>query len=115
MIFRVALIACASALVLAFQDGASTPATWPVKFTDVAAKAGLTHATVYGGVDKKRFIIETNGAGVALVDVDRDGWLDALTLSGTRLQEGARRNAEYGNADAPTNRLYRNKKDGTFE
>ena len=45
---------------------------WPVTFTDTAQKAGLVHATVYGGLDRKRFIIETNGSGVALVDVDRD-------------------------------------------
>ena len=49
--------------------------------------------------------LETNGAGVALIDVDRDGWLDALVLGGTRLE---------GAPDA-TNRLYRNKRDGTFE
>ena len=46
---------------------------------------------VYGGVDRKRFIIETNGAGVALIDDDNDGWLDALMLSGTRLKEGRER------------------------
>jgi len=63
---------------------------WPVTFTDVAARAGLKATSIYGGVDRKRFIIETNGAGVALVDVDNDGWVDALVLSGTRLKEGAR-------------------------
>jgi hypothetical protein len=93
----------------------SSAASWAVAFTDVAKDAGLVHPTIYGGVDRKRFIIETNGAGVALVDVDRDGWLDVLTLSGTRLEEGARRDAQYATADAPTNRLYRNKRDGTFE
>ena len=55
-------------------------------FTDIAARAGLRDPVVYGGIDRKRFIIETNGSGVALVDYDNDGWLDALTLSGTRLQ-----------------------------
>ena len=57
--------------------------------------AGLTHPSIYGGVDRKRFIIETNGAGVALVDYDRDGWLDALVLSGTRLADGERRDASF--------------------
>ena len=54
------------------------------------ASAGLRDPAVYGGIDRKRFIIETNGSGVALVDYDHDGWLDALTLSGTRLQDGTR-------------------------
>ena len=70
---------------------------------------------MYGGVDRKRFIIETNGAGVALVDVDRDGWLDVLMLSGTRLAENGRADATFADAEAPTNRLYRNLHNGTFE
>jgi enediyne biosynthesis protein E4 len=87
---------------------------WEVRFTDVAANAGLVHPSIYGGVDRKRFIIETNGAGVALLDYDRDGWLDALVLSGTRLAEGERRDAAFPPGQAPTNRLYRNRHDGTF-
>ena len=86
-----------------------------MRFTDIAARAGLTHPSVYGGVDRKRFIIETNGAGVALVDFDRDGWLDALVLSGTRLAENERRDATFPAGQAPSNHLYRNRKDGTFE
>jgi hypothetical protein len=91
------------------------PSAPPISFTDIAKAAGLVHPTVYGGVDRKRFILETNGSGVALVDVDRDGWLDALVLSGTRLAEGTRTDASYPPADAPTNRLYRNTRDGSFE
>ena len=87
---------------------------WPVRFADAAATAGLTHPSVYGGIDRKRFIIETNGAGVALFDYDRDGWLDALVLSGTRLADGERRDASFPSAAAPSNRLYRNRRDGTF-
>ena len=66
---------------------ATAPSSWPVTFTDVAQRAGLRDPAVYGGIDRKRFIIETNGSGVALVDYDNDGWLDALTLSGTRLRK----------------------------
>ena len=84
-------------------------------FTDIAQRAGLRDPVVYGGIDRKRFIIETNGSGVALVDYDNDGWLDALTLSGTRLQEGTREEVAYASGTAPTNRLYRNKRNGTFE
>jgi hypothetical protein len=87
---------------------------WPVTFTDVAATAGLKHASVYGGLDRKRFIIETNGAGVAFLDYDNDGWLDALVLSGTRLEEGERRDVAWPAAKAPSNRLYRNDGRGRF-
>jgi hypothetical protein len=81
---------------------------------DVADGAGLREPSVYGGLERKRFIIETNGAGVALLDYDSDGWLDALVLSGTRLQEGARADVEHAPGAGPTNRLYRNRGDGTF-
>jgi hypothetical protein len=88
---------------------------WPVQFTDIAERAGLTSPSIYGGIDRKRFIIETNGAGVALVDYDRDGWLDALVLSGTRLADGERRDAPFRAGTAPSNHIYRNRRDGTFE
>jgi hypothetical protein len=99
---------------LAASSGGHGGDRWPVQLVDVAAQAGLTQPSVYGGIDRKRFIIETNGAGVALIDYDRDGWLDVLVLSGTRLADGARRDAEFTAPQAPTNRLYRNRRDGTF-
>jgi hypothetical protein len=88
---------------------------WPVRFTDVAEQAGLIHPSVYGDSDRKRFIIETNGAGVAFVDYDRDGWLDALVLSGTRLEAESRREIGWPNGKEPRSRLYRNRQNGTFE
>jgi len=87
---------------------------WPVTFVDVADRAGLREPSIYGGVDRKRFIIETNGAGVAFVDYDNDGWIDALVLNGTRLKDNARENQTYPPGKAPTARLYRNNRDGTF-
>ena len=117
------LTACCAGLLALGAASARAPqpqatpgpsSAWPVAFTDVAARAGLRDPVVYGGIDRKRFIIETNGSGVALVDYDNDGWLDALTLSGTRLRDGTRDEAEYGPGSAPTNRLYRNMGNGTF-
>jgi hypothetical protein len=75
------------------------------RFTDIAAKAGLTHPVVYGGIDHKRYIIEVVGCGVAFIDYDNDGWMDLFVLSGTRLE---------GPPEAATNRLYKNNRDGTF-
>ncbi len=104
-----ALILAAGVLVRA---AAEEP--WPVRLVDVAREAGLVQPSIYGGLDHKRFIIETNGAGVAFVDYDNDGWTDALVLSGTRLEDGSRRDAEWPAGEAPTNRLYRNRRDGSF-
>jgi hypothetical protein len=104
-----------SAVVLATIAAQPSSSPWTVRFTDIAPAAGLLSPVVYGGVDRKRFILETNGPGAALVDYDRDGWLDALVLNGTRLQDGSRANAVYPEGAAPTNHLYRNRHDGTFE
>ncbi|MBA2354175.1 MAG: CRTAC1 family protein, partial [Acidobacteria bacterium] len=104
-------------LLLTMAPGARAPAPdadWPVEFVDRAAEAGLTRPTIYGGVERKRFIIETNGAGVALVDVDDDGWLDIVTLSGTRLREDTRVEATFPAGERPTTRLYLNQRDGRF-
>ena len=105
-------IACAAG-ALTFA-GATIRAASSLTFTDIAAQAGLTVPSVYGGLERKRFIIETNGAGVAWVDVDHDGWLDALVLGGTRLTEGARVEDPTIAAAGPTTRLYRNTGHGTF-
>jgi enediyne biosynthesis protein E4 len=75
------------------------------RLTDVAASAGLTAPTIYGGIDRNDYIIEAIGCGVAFLDYDNDGWLDILILSGTRWE---------GAPEGATNRLYRNNRDGTF-
>jgi len=115
-----AILLGALAIAQAMPRGAGSnqpqvPRPWNVTFTDIAERSGLRAETVYGGIDRKRFIIETNGSGVALIDYDNDGWLDALTLSGTRLKEGTREEVAYPPGLAPTNRLYRNRRDATFE
>jgi hypothetical protein len=101
---------CAAAILLLMPRADD----WQVSFVDVAEKAGLRAVSIYGGVDRKRFIIETNGAGVAFVDYDNDGWTDALVLSGVRLNEKTRDVVDYPSGSAPTSHLYRNNHDGTF-
>jgi hypothetical protein len=93
---------------------ASLGSDWPVRLVDVATQAGLSRPSVYGGLERKRFIIETNGAGVAWIDYDNDGWVDALVLSGTQLEESSRRERSWTAVETPTNRLYRNNHDGSF-
>src|SRR5437588_1749710 len=76
-------------------------------FTDIAEKAGLTMTNVFGGLDTKKYIIETTGTGVAIFDYDNDGWPDIFLVNGTTL-EG------FPAGKSPTNHLYRNNHDGTF-
>jgi enediyne biosynthesis protein E4 len=106
-----ALAACVL-LVVVLAPGAADE--WQVSFVDIAERAGLRAPSIYGGVDRKRFIIETNGAGVALLDYDNDGWLDALVLNGTRLKDGRRDVVDYPSGAAPVSHLYRNNRDGSF-
>jgi hypothetical protein len=74
-------------------------------FEDVASAAGLQSQVVYGGVENKKYILESTGCGCAFIDYDNDGWMDIFLLSGTRLT---------GDPPGATNRLYKNNRDGTF-
>jgi hypothetical protein len=85
----------------------SVPVKPIANFTDVAEKAGLTMQEIFGGVDTKKYIIETTGTGVAIFDYDNDGWPDIFLVNGTRL-EG------FPTGQAPSNHLYHNNHDGTF-
>ena len=74
-------------------------------FLDVAHQAGLTNPVTYGGVERKKYIVETNGCGIAFYDYDHDGWLDIFVPGGSRLD---------GTPPLTSNRLYHNNRDGTF-
>ena len=79
----------------------------PPVFVDVAAEAGLTDVFRCGRDDRKDYILEALGGGVALLDFDRDGLLDAFFVSGSTM-EG------FPAGQAPSNHLYRNNGDGSF-
>jgi hypothetical protein len=95
----------ASRGVKAMPRGKPTGIPFRASLTDVAAQAGLRQPIVYGGVASNAYILEADGCGIAFIDYDNDGWLDALVIGGTRW-EGAPAGA--------TNRLYKNNRDGTF-
>jgi len=94
-----------------FFSAAQLPKSNPkplAHFTDIAKKAGLTDSVVFGGVDTKKYILETTGTGVAIFDYDNDGWPDIFIVNGSSL------NAPL-HGKAPTNHLYHNNHDGTFK
>ncbi len=78
-----------------------------LQFLDVAASAGLNAKTIYGGVGKNEYLLETTGCGVAFYDYDHDGWQDIFLVNGWRL-DGFPKGAE------PTCHLFKNNRDGTF-
>lgn len=96
-------------IVSARLDAAIGPqATPPIQFLDVAHEAGLHSPNVWGSLNKKDYIIEAKGSGVAFFDYDHDGWLDIYLSNGSRLHE------EWAPGTEPTTQLYRNNRDGTF-
>jgi len=83
-------------------------ASLPYAFADVGRQAGLDAVTVFGGQQTNKYLLETTGCGAAFLDADGDGWLDVFLVNGTTL-EG------FPKGEEPTNHLYRNRRDGTFE
>ena len=90
------------------QSPLAPPKQQVANFVDIAEKAGLTMKNVFGGVDTKKYIIETTGTGVAIFDYDNDGWPDIFFVNGTTLED------MKAGKSGPTNHLYHNNHDGTF-
>jgi len=80
----------------------------PIVFQEVAEKAGLTRWQHVMGSKEPRFILETVGSGVALLDYDNDGWLDIYLVNGSTYD------AMTGKASPPHAALFHNNHDGTF-
>jgi len=79
-----------------------------VQFVNIAKEAGLRSKTIFGSEQKNLYLLETTGCGAAFFDYDGDGWLDIFLVNGTRFE------ANYAKGAEPTNRLYKNNRDGTF-
>ena len=78
-----------------------------IHFEDISANAGVEFR-YDSGARGDLFVVDTMGGGVALIDVDSDGFLDIYFINGCRLP------IDPAKPIAP-NRLFRNKGDGTFE
>ena len=78
-----------------------------VSFVDVVKGSGLDVKTIYGGVGKNKYLLETTGCGLAFYDYDNDGWLDRLP--GKRMATRRLRQRQE-----PHCHLFKNNRDGTF-
>ena len=74
-------------------------------FYDVAKASGLTVVNTFGGLERKDYILETTGNGVALIDYDGDGLDDIFIANGTRLNTSGGKAAQ----------LYHNLGHGRFQ
>lgn len=86
----------------------------PVTFTDITAQSriGFKHAA---SPTSQKYLLETMGGGVALLDYDNDGRLDIYFTNGAALSDPMPAAAEPDKRDPRFwNRLYQQKPDGTF-
>jgi hypothetical protein len=97
-------------LVLALALAASPEGPSPdvPAFVDRADAAGIRVVTVSGDAKEKRFLLESIGGGLAVIDYDNDGWMDLYVAGG-----GTVESARAGTGNHP-GALYRNNRDGTF-
>ena len=110
-IFFIGLISAAALLSLRTQSTtapANTDSSRPsgsIRFTDVTAQAGI-HFKYDSGAFGKKYLPETMGPGVCVIDYDNDGWPDILFVNSMDWP-GHKTGKSY-----PA--LYHNNKDGTF-
>lgn len=103
---------CVRALLLAFGAGLLATGAEPVIF-ERRSDSGIDFSHV-GSPTVSKYLVETMGGGVALLDFDADGLLDIFFVNGGRIHEDS--NGASVSRDSPPlfNRLYRNMGDGQF-
>ena len=92
-------------------------------FLLVPGAGSLLHPTRPAGLNfvhrnsptSQKYLLETMGGGVALLDYNNDGRLDILLVDSGRLDDPVKLPARFSRADpAFWNRLYRQNPDGSF-
>jgi hypothetical protein len=97
-----------------FSEPASAVVT-PGKFVDITAKSHLLFDG-HASHTKMKYLIETMGSGVALFDYDNDGLMDIFFVNGAPLSDPTPKvTIPQKTSSKYWNRLFHQKKDGTFE
>ncbi|HEY4011064.1 MAG TPA: VCBS repeat-containing protein, partial [Acidobacteriaceae bacterium] len=94
---------------------AATAVATPGKFVDVTAAKGVNFTAVASHTSHK-YLLETMGSGVAMFDYDNDGRLDLFFVNGAPLDDPTPKGTvPQKRSPKDWNRLYHQRKDGTFE
>ena len=96
-----------------FLQGFALGAEPPI-FADATAVSGITFRNAASHT-KQKYLPETMGGGVAMLDYDRDGNLDLFFVNGAALSDPMPQGGKADKSEARYwNRLYRNRGDGRF-
>jgi enediyne biosynthesis protein E4 len=117
MVLFIAALGLLLSMPLVAAQSTAAPAAAP-NFVDTAAASGLGKAVnVFGGRQEKKYIIETTGTGVAVIDYDDDGFPDLFFPNGSTVTKpgatSTKRSKRVKDPE-PSNQLFRNNRDGTF-
>ena len=105
----------AAATPQAPRGSPGTATASPGAFVDVTQRLGVNFQYLASHTSRK-YLLETMGAGVALFDYDNDGLLDIYFVNGAPLADPTPKGSIPQKTDSRYwNRLYHQKKDGTFE
>ena len=94
-------------VLLGYLSGVDSSSLVPI-FVETARQAGLNTIVVSGDSREKRFLLESVGGGLAVIDYDNDGWMDIYLVNGGTV-EGIR-----SKTNKHRNVLYKNNRNGTF-
>ena len=87
----------------------------PGKFTDITAGSGVHFEGVASHTSHK-YLMETMGSGVAMFDYDNDGLMDLFFVNGAPLSDPTPADSvPEKKSSKDWNRLFHQRKDGTFE
>ena len=97
------------------KTGAPATPVVPGSFVDTTAASGI-HFTGVAFHTTHKYLLETMGSGVATFDYDNDGLLDIFFVNGAPLTDPTPKGTiPQKSGPQDWNRLYHQKKDGTFE
>ncbi len=115
LVCLLATVAATMGLAQSSTPRTVAPPMVPGTFVDTTAANKVSFTSVASHTSMK-YLLETMGSGVALFDYDNDGLLDLFFVNGAPLADPtAKGTIPQKTSEKDWNRLYHQKKDGTYE